>query len=166
MKTFLMHPDRDFDGLPPSPQNPIQFAQDLELDVLLNAAAAGDRYLYNVMSAACASAWTNDLATVSHRQNVLKDCLANAGVVRQLYAIAIEPFSRERSWDFGSYGHDPSSIVSTSVRTLQNSLELLRRLRDTCGQHSLSFTSLGFQRFFATLESNLDDAYLMAAGAD
>lgn len=166
MKTFLMHPDRDFDALPPSPQNPIRFAQDLELDVLLNAAAAGDRYLYNIMAAACATAWTNDLATISHRQNVLKDCLANADVLRQFYAIAIEPFDRKRSWDFGTYGHDPSSIVSSSVRTLQNSLDLLRRLRDTCSQYSSRFTSRGFQQFFKTLEHNLDDTYLMAAGAD
>ncbi len=45
MKTFLMHPGRDFDTAPPSKQGPIQFAQDIELPGPLNAAAAGDRYL-------------------------------------------------------------------------------------------------------------------------
>ena len=29
-------------------------------------AVAGDRYLYNIMAAACANAWTNDLSTISH----------------------------------------------------------------------------------------------------
>ena len=54
MKTFLLHPDRDFDATPPSKQDPIQFTQDIELAVLINAAAAGDRYLSDIMAAACA----------------------------------------------------------------------------------------------------------------
>jgi hypothetical protein len=166
VKTFLMHPDRDFDAQPPSPKDPIHFAQDLELNVLLNAAAAGDRYLYDIMSAACVGAWGNDIETVHYRQDVLKDCLANPAMVRRFYAIAVEPFGRERSWDFSLYGRDPSSMVSSSVRTLRSCLEVLRRLRDTCSAHANSFTSRGFLQFFETLDRDLDDAYLHAAGAD
>jgi hypothetical protein len=80
MKTFLMHPDRDFDPQPAASKDALDFAQDLELGILLNAAAAGDRYLYDIMSAAVCEAWTNDLATIRYRQDILKDCLANAGV--------------------------------------------------------------------------------------
>jgi hypothetical protein len=161
-----MHPDRDFDPGQPSANDAIHFAQDVELSVLLGAAAAGDRYLYDFMAAACASAWANDFSTISYRQNVLKDCLANPDVVRQFYAIAIEPFSREKSWSFGLFGRDPSSMVSSSVRTLQACLEVLRRLRDVCNRNSGKFASLGFRRFFGTLNRNLDDAYLEAVGAD
>lgn len=166
MKTFLMHPDRDFDAQPPSPKEPIHFSQDLELDVLLNTAAADDRYLYDIMSAASAGAWTNDIATIRYRQDILKDCLANPSIVRKFYAIAIEPFGRERSWNFSLYGRDPSSMVGSSVRTLQSCLEVLRRLRDTCSANASSFTSQGFRQFFKTLERDLDNAYLEAAGAD
>jgi len=166
MKTYLMHPDRDFDAQPPSPTEPIHFAQDLELDVLLSAAAASDRYLYDIMSAACVGAWTNDIATIRYRQDILKDCLANPSIVRQFYAIAIEPFGRERSWNFSLYGRDPSSRVGSSVRTLQSCLEVLRRLRNTCSANAGSFASQGFLQFFNTLERDLDDAYLEAAGAD
>lgn len=170
MKTFLMHPDRDFDAPEPSwrepAKEPIHFAQDLELNVLLDAAAAGDRYLYYIMAAACTGAWTNDIATVRYRQDILKDCLANPAIVRQFYAIAIEPFGRERSWDFGLYGRDAPSKVSSGVRTLQSSLGVLRRLRKTCSANASSFTSHGFRQFFDTLERDLDDAYLEAADAD
>ncbi len=86
MKTFLMHPDRDFDSQPPSQKDPIHFSEDLELPVLLNAAAAGDPYLYEIISAACAGAWTNDITTVRYRQDILKDCLANSSIVRNRYA--------------------------------------------------------------------------------
>lgn len=166
MKTFLMHPDRDFDTEPPSPKSPIPYAQDLELEVLLNAAANQDRYLYDIMGAACAHAWSNDIATVRYRQEVLKDCLANPAIVRQFYAIAIEPFSREHSWNFSLYGRDASSMVGSGVRTLQSSLDVLGRLRDACILNASRFASPGFRQFFATLERDLDDAYLGAARAD
>lgn len=166
MKTFLMHPDRDFDTEPPSPKTPIPYAQDLELEVLLNAAANQDRYLYDIMGAACAHAWSNDIATVRYRQEVLKDCLANPAIVRQFYAIAIEPFSRENSWNFSLYSRDVSSMVGTGVRTLQGCLDVLARLRDACALNAGRFRSPGFRQFFATLERDLDDAYLGAARAD
>jgi hypothetical protein len=166
MKVFLLHPDRDFNLTAPSKREPIPFQQDIELNVLLNTAAAGDRFLYDIMSAACAGAWANDRATILYRQEILRDCLANPAILRQLYAIAIEPFGRERSWDFSLYGRDPSSMVGSAVRTLQSSLGVLRRLRDTCRANAKRFNSPGFRQFFATLERNLDDAYLDATAAD
>jgi len=166
MKTFLMHPDRDFDSTPPSKRDPIPFSQDVELDVLLNAAAAGDRDIYDIMAAACAGAWGNDIDTIRHRQEILKDCLANPTIVRQFYAVALEPFGRERSWDFSLFGRDASSMVASAVRTLQSSLGVLRRLRNTCSAHAANFTSPGFRHFFARLQRDLDDAYLEAATAD
>lgn len=166
MKTFLMHPDRDFNAEPPSPNEPLPFAQDIELDVLLRAAAGNDRYLYDIMAAACAGAWTNDSGTIRYRQDILKDCFANPAIVREFYAIAIEPFSREHSWNFSLYHRDASSMVGSGVRTLQSSLELLGRLRKTCAVHAGQFASAGFRQFFATLERDLDDAYLEAARTD
>ena len=166
MKTFLMHPDRDFDAQPPPQKEPIQFAQDLELNVLLNAAAAGDRYLFDIMSAAYAHAWANDVDTVRYRQDILKDCIANPKIVRQFYAIAIEPFGREHSWNFSLFGRDASSKVGSGVRTLQSCLDILGRLRDTCSANASKFASRGFRQFFETLERDLDDAYLEAARTD
>ncbi len=166
MKTFLMHPDRDFDVRPPSPNEPILFARDLELDVLVGAAAGDDRYLRDIMSAACASAWTNDIATIRYRQAILKDCLANPSLVRQFYAIAIEPFSRERSWYFSLYGRDPSAMLGSGVRTLQSCLDVLARLRNACSANASRFDSQGFHQLFDTLERDLNDAYLAAARTD
>jgi hypothetical protein len=166
MKTFLMHPDRDFDAQPPPKNEAIQFAQDIELKVLLDTAAAGDRYLYDIISAACAHAWTNDIATIRYRQDILKDCLANPKIVRQFYTIAIEPFGREHSWNFSLFSRDAASKVGSGVRTLQNCLDILGRLRDACSANADKFASQGFRQFFDTLERDLDDAYLEAARTD
>lgn len=177
MKTFLMYPDRDFDTAgadqpswpgrtPPPKRDRIQFTQDIELAVLWNAAAAGDHYLYNIMAAACAGAWANDIATVRYRQAILKDCLANPAAVRQFYAIATEPFGRGRNWDFSLYGHEAAARVGSAVRTLQSCLDVLRRLRHACAINASRFSSAGFGQFFATLERDLNDAYLEAADTD
>lgn len=166
MRTFLMHPDRSFRAEAPQQADSVDCAQDIELEVLLSAAAAGDRYLYDIMSAAVSQAWTNDGATIRYRQEILKDCLSNGDAVRQFYALAIEPFDREKSWHFGMYGHDPSTMVSSSIRTLQSCLDVLRRLKDTCNRYSTRLISRGFQQFFSTLEENLDNDYLDAANAD
>lgn len=163
MKVFLMHPNRDA-GF--SSANAADFAEDLALDVLLDAAAAGDRHVYGVMTAACVDAWQNDAVTVLYRQEVLKDCLTNPSLLRQFYAISLEPFGRERGWEFSLFGQDPSSMLSSSVRTLRGCLGVLRRLRNLCLRNAASFASEGFRQFFGTLERNLDDAYLDAANAD
>ena len=57
-------------------------------------------------------------------------------------------------------------MVGSGVRTLQNCLEVLGRLRSTCCANAGSFASQGFRQFFATLEQALDDRYLDAARAD
>jgi hypothetical protein len=86
--------------------------------------------------------------------------------VRQFYAIATAPFSRDHSWNFSLYGRDAASRVSSGVHTLQSCLDVLGRLRDICIRHADRFTSPGFTQLFATLERDLDDAYLEAARAD
>jgi hypothetical protein len=166
MKTLLMHPDRDFVLPDTPPKAPLPFAQDIELDVLFDAAAAGDRYVRGVMVAACTEAWSNDVATVRHRQAVLEDFLAHPDALRQLYAIAAEPFGHERSWHFNLFGRDPSAMVGSAVRTLLNCVELLRRLRDTTAANAGRFTAPALLRFAEMLAHDLDEPYLRAAAAD
>jgi hypothetical protein len=161
-----MYPDRGFDARSPSPEELVENFQDLELEVLLEVAARRDRYLFNVMSAAFAGAWANDVATIRYRQDILKDCLATPSIVRRLYAIVSEPFSRERSWNFNLYKQSASAMVASGVRTLQSCLDVLGRVRDTCSANRNRFSSKGFDQLLDTLERDLDDDYLEAARYD
>lgn len=166
MKPFLLHPARGQD--PPSiPSNEgMGFVQDLEAAVLIDAMAAGDRFLREVIVGVLSAAWTNNGATIRYRQGVLKDCLSNPSAVRRFYALAMEPFDRDKSWNYGVSGRDPVSMVPSSVRTLQSCLDVLKRLRNTCDIHRSEFASEGFRQFFDTLDRNLDDDYLASASAD
>ncbi|MGB3832716.1 MAG: DNA mismatch repair protein MutS [Mesorhizobium sp.] len=166
MKTLLMHPDRDFDAGVPRTRETGDTVQDLELGVLLDAMAKGNAQLREVAQAALLGAWENDMDTILHRQDILKDCLANADVVRQFHELSLEPFNRKRDRLYSPFGNDPSMKVSTSVRTLSVCLDVLRRLRNTCNTYYKGFSSAGFTRFFKTLNDNLGDDYLAAATAD
>lgn len=161
-----MHPDCAFDDAAPASLDKIPFARDLELHVLLDAASAGDRYLQSVMTAAFAKVFANDVTTVRHRQAVLADAIADPAGLRALYAIACEPFSRERYWEFTLYRQDPSAKVSSAVRTLRSCLGVLCRLRDRCAVLAPRFRSAGLRGFQETLQRDLDDAYLAEAEAD
>ncbi|WP_321969124.1 MutS-related protein [Paraburkholderia tropica] len=166
MKVLLMHPEQDFDPQKARPDALSGFSADLGLTILFDAACGADRFLYDTLLAALSLAWENDRLTIGHRQDVLRDCMKNAATVRTLYALACEPFDRNRSWEFGLFGQQTASMVFSSVRALRVSLALLRRIRDNCRLNVGSFTSAGFTRLFETLESNLDDDYFRATTRD
>ena len=92
MKAFLLHRDRDFDLKRGPPPNEDDLIRDLELDTLLRAMANKDELVFNVAKAALMAATSNDVATIEYRQAVLKDCLRNPKIVRQLYALTEEAF--------------------------------------------------------------------------
>ena len=163
MRAHLMHPDRGFDAVA---QEPIPFERDLELSVLLDAAAGGDKYLLGVVTAAFAGAWRNDAATVRHRQGVLSDALAAPAGLRALYAIACEPFGRDHYWEYSLYGTEPAAKVSSAVRTLRSCLSVLRRLRDRCAAMAPGFCSAGLRGLSETLQRDLSEDYLAEAEAD
>ncbi len=76
MKAFLMYRDRDFDLGAPLPPNSEALIQDLELNVLFDAMALGDKYLHEVASKAVLQS-LGDEAEVRYRQDILRDVIAN-----------------------------------------------------------------------------------------
>jgi DNA mismatch repair ATPase MutS len=158
MKAFLLYRDRDFDLQQPLPPGAEAVTQDLELDTLFNAMALGDGVLFEVAKKVilCGS---NDPAAILYRQGVLKDCVKNSTVVRDIYGIAVESIQREKK-DFWSILSDyPDSILHRSVDVLQMFVGMLKRLRSIAEQFSGDFESEGFKTFFAMLRMELADDY-------
>lgn len=160
MKAFLMYRDRDFDLQQELPWNEPALTQDLELDTLFNAMALGDRFLFEVAKKAILTSLSNDLDTIRYRQNILKDCLKNPSVVRDLYDIAVETIEiRKKRWlGIFSY-HHPASILHGAVNMLQVFMNMLRKLRKIADEHGGEFESEGFTAFFAMLNRELSDDY-------
>jgi len=158
MKAFLLHRDRDFDLKRGPPPNEDDLLRDLELDTLLRAMAIKDELVLNVAKAAIMAAPSNDVATIEYRQAVLKDCLSDPAIVRQLYGLTQEAFQHlKKIWTrFQEY---PSSSLEGSVDKMRVFIDILKKIRKIIDRHSADFHSDGFSHLFTMLARELDDEY-------
>lgn len=181
MKAFLMYRDRDFDPTQllsrrdkelryrnadqPAlnlqqllPWNEEAQRQDLGLDILFNAMAAGDNFIFEVAKVAVLSSVT-DLGMIHYRQDILSDGLKNAEIVREIYQLAIEAIEEARKGYWISFGNYPAGTLHSAVEVLQMFVGKLRHLRSIADRHAAKFNSEGFSRLFAMVRDELGDAY-------
>jgi DNA mismatch repair ATPase MutS len=181
MKAFLMHRDRDFDpqqllarrekelrshrsneqGLELQqllPWNEAALRQDLGLDVVCSAMAAGDRFLFEVAQVAILSSLT-DLDLIRYRQDAYADCAKNAQIIRDMYQIAIDGIEGERKNIWSYFARYPSGILHRAVEVLQTFVGVLKRLRRIADQHGDKFRSEAFSTLLSMLRSELSDDY-------
>ena len=165
MKVHLLHEDQDFDfavGLPPGHEDLIQ---DMELTTLLQAMAAGDKFLIGVAQKVLLTS-LRDPEAIRYRQRVLADCLAQPGVIREMYDIAVGALQEQRHL-WGTYGgsyQNASSNLSGAVLHLESYLARLRQLRAIADDHAGKFSSDGLRALFATLHRELGDDYFEEVG--
>jgi hypothetical protein len=158
MKVFLMYRDRDFDMQRDLPPNAPALTQDLGLEAVFSAMAAGDKFLYEVAQKAVLLG-TDDVPTINYRQQILRDCLANAAAVKDIYAICIECIQNERRRFWGGLSNYPGMILHRSVEVLQMYVENLKRLKKIAEGGTSGFSSEGFRRFFKMIVDELSDEY-------
>jgi hypothetical protein len=158
MKTYLMHPGRDFDTGQDFPPGVQALTQDLELTTLLNAMAGGDGFLFEVAHRALLCGVT-DPGTITYRQQILRDCLAQPAVVRAIYGITVQAISEEKRIWWGTGSRYPSAILGRAVNVMNIFVAALKKLRDLADSHAADFRSEGFTRFFGMIEAELDDDY-------
>lgn len=161
MKVHLLYPARDFDWEAGPPAAHEDLTRDLELDTLLDAMAAGDKFLREV-SANVLLASLDDPEDIRYRQQVLTDCLAQPGVIRDLYAVAAGALEDRRHMWLGGYGGNyqtASNNLSGAVSHLEAYVARLRQLRQITDEHAGAFRSDGLRALFATVQHELDDEY-------
>jgi hypothetical protein len=141
------------------PWNEQDLVQDLELRTLFDAMAEGDEFLRKVVHHTLLAPLT-DPAAIRFRQDVLRDCLAQEELVREIYAIAVEAIEAEKKAYWGIYSKYPRVILSRSVEVIGLFMKALTRLRRIADAHAARFSSDGFRAFFAMLQRSLDDKYL------
>lgn len=165
MKPFLMYPDRDFVMDTGGGQIVSSIVDDLGLAILCEHMAAGDKLLYAVSQTALLES-LQSVDEILFRQQVLKDCIKQANVVRAMYGIAVEALETERrSWSW-LYSKTPEGILYRSIEALQAFLEPLESLRRVCAESEQGFESEGFKRFFRSLKEETDPNSLRAIQED
>ncbi len=150
--------DRDFSFRRREPLPEPAIVQDLELNTLFEAMASGDEFLLEIAKQALLSGLT-DPASIRYRQDILKDCLKNPAVVREIYSIPIESLVNKHKHWMGIFTRYPSGVLSGAVQMLEMFVELLKKLKRIADDHSGEFESEGFRRFFAMIRQELDDDY-------
>lgn len=153
-----MNADSDFDLAAELPAQEQALTQDLELDTLLGAMAAGDGLIFDVAKRALLLS-LRDPEAIAYRQGVLTECLEHPAVARDLYNLAGEALKAEKKVWGSPLRDSPRSLLGTSVQKMEVFVEFLRRLRQIADEHSDKFGSPGYTRFFAILGEELDEPY-------
>jgi DNA mismatch repair ATPase MutS len=160
MKVFLLYKDRDFGWQGKLPANEPALTQDLELNILFDAMALGDRFLLETAKKVVLSS-LKDSEEIVYRQAVLGDCLKQAAIVREIYEIAVEAIEAEKKVYWGIFSQSPDAILHRSLDLLQLLIGVLKKLRHIADEHAGRFGSEGFSVFFAMLAKELDDEYFL-----
>ena len=161
MKVYLMYKDRDFNRDVHLPKNTETIIKDLGLDVILEAMAKEDNLIYDISKIAIFTNLT-DVEEIFYRQEIIKDCINNPSVIREIFNIAIEAIIRKRKWSFFNISSmSINSIMFSSVLILQSLLELLTKLREIADENINKFKSEGFKRFFKMIQDELGEDYLL-----
>jgi DNA mismatch repair ATPase MutS len=159
MKAFLMYKDQDFDLQRKLPWNEQALVQDLELNTLFNAMGLEDQLLFETAKKALLSS-VSDPDAILYRQNILKDCLNNPSLIRNIYAVIVEALEEKKRHFWGFYSKYPAGILSGSIEMLQAYMGILRKLRAIADEQADKFESEGFRTLFAMLKKELSDGYL------
>ncbi len=159
MKVLLLYKNDDFDLKQSLPWNERELIQDLELNILFNAMAGDDDFLFDVSRKSILLGLKNDLDTIVYRQNILKDCLENPTVIRLLYDISVGALDKRKIGWFGVFSRYPSSILSDSTRMMEIFVDILKLLKNFADENAGKFQSEGFNRFFTMLQNELTDTY-------
>lgn len=160
MKAFLLGRDGDFDFQEKFSPQEEALTQDLELNTLFNAMAQGDKVLLAVAKKAVLTS-LSDVDAILYRQDVLRDCLKNASIVRDIYDIAVKTIDREKTgfWGWGVFSDYPDAILRKAILVLQMFVGMLKALRDIADEHADEFASEGFTMLFGMLRRELGDEY-------
>jgi hypothetical protein len=159
MKALLLHSDRDFDLMQEAPSHAADLTQDLALDTLFDAMAGGDAFVREVARKVLLAGHRNDIATILHRQQIVRDSLLNPHTVRALYGLAVETIEqRKKSW-YGIFSTYPPAVLHGAIDLMQMFVTMLKRLRAIAEAHADRFGSPGFSALFATVQREFDDAY-------
>ena len=161
MKAFLLYRHRDFVPEGALAPNEKELVQDLHLNVLLDSMALGDKFILDVSRKVVLSS-LRDPQAILYRQDIIKDCLKNSSIVKEIYAVALESLECERKLSWGIFSRYPSSILNGSISVLEAFVEILKRLRSLAEEHSSAFRSEGFIQFFRMLMVELSDSYIAA----
>lgn len=147
------------------PWNADALIHDFGLDSLLAAAAGDADDVFVTVRRELLTGPGNDPETVLCRQAMLRDVLTHAETVRALHMLAAEAVAEHRRHFLGHLSRDyPDTVLRWAIDLLRASLGLIERLRALAADEGGRFEAPGWRRFFAMIESDLNETYVAELG--
>lgn len=159
MDVFLMFKDKKFDFSQDLPEYAQDLIIDLGLDIIFKSASNDDEFYYEVIKKSMLFHLT-DKNEIYYRQDVLKDCINNVEIVKDIYALTLEAIKKEKESLFGFFMKYPDSIVYSARQVLEDFFEVLKKIKIIAVEKNSYFFSEGFKSFFERLKLELSDEYL------
>lgn len=159
MKVFLLYKEKDFNLQQELLWNEQDLTQDLELNTLFGTMAAGDEFLLDVSRQVILSPMDSSSKKILYRQDVLRDCMKNPDVIKEIFEIASEALTKEKNNYWGIFRQYPNSVLYRSIEVLEMFREMLKKLKGIADENANSFNSEGFYRLFDMLRTELSEDY-------
>ncbi|WP_329235021.1 hypothetical protein OG417_28935 [Actinoallomurus sp. NBC_01490] len=156
MRPRLMFPDADFS--PAAPDTHHDLVEDLELHELWDGMARGDGRLHLIARTATLTPLT-DPAAITHRQDVLADCLRDTTTARALYDLAEQAVTADQQITRVG-ARNPEVLLNQSLRALELFCGHLRRLSAFTAEHAHAFGSAALTRLCRLIREQLTGEYL------
>lgn len=163
MKAHLLHRAQDFDLGSALPPNTPDLSQDLELGTLLDAMADGDKLVRDIAEHAILTS-LRDPDAITYRQHILRDCIRNPEVIREMYRLAGETIEGERKIHRSIF-HYPAAVLRRSVEALTFFVDRLTTQRSMADTNAEKFSSEGLTELCRMLAKELDDEYFATIDA-
>lgn len=117
---------------------------DLKFEVLLETMSRGSKEVYGWCSRVMEESLQSE-EEILYRQAVMKDCIRNAKVVKQLYEIA-DSAVKEIVWNrsYVLINDEPSVVIDNAIQRLGHFLQKYTKIRKQLNLSSNEFSSEGF----------------------
>lgn len=160
MKVLLHYKAADFDLARQPVWNAKALIEDLNLEKLLQVMGGGDELIQKAARTAVLTGPGNDEETIFYRQEILRDCLQQRDLVRELYGIATAAITARKEHWFYLSSQYPSTVLSSAAGLIALFADFLEHLRLFASANKPAFRSEGLRRLLESFQTDLSAGYL------
>jgi len=142
-----------------TPWNSRELEKDLDLEIIYNAMAGKDAYVFDVCRKTILNSLT-DRDTIVYRQDVLKDAFDNQGLIREIYSTIVKAGTEARKQYFWISRSNPVSVLHESISMLKIYFSALERIRELGREALPSLHSEGFRQLFGMIIHEFSQEYI------
>lgn len=158
MKINLLYPDKEYTINDNISENIKDLFYDLEMESIFSIMADNDKFIYKIVKNVFSN-YENNIVTIKHRQDIMKDLIKNQEKIKILYNTIIESLEEEKKGYFFLFTKNPSSVLYNSVGVILSLIPGLKKIYEITLELEKNSNSNGIKTFCETIKKNLNEEY-------